>query len=199
MKNKTLNFSFFLITITSFLYVYSIFGNLDNKINLESSVENNDSEENYAYDKNIFGLLPKNWTSIKPNSSMRYAEFIIKNKVGNFSLIVFKNIGGSKTQNIDRWYNQFTGENLPELYRETKSMDVNNKKITYIQTSGMFNGGMGQSNPIDKAGLLGFIIEANNEVFYFKSVSGIDILVEGKDDFINTIMNFPLIKDSSFF
>tara|TARA_B100001029_G_C15040279_1_gene443112 strand:- start:537 stop:1136 length:600 start_codon:yes stop_codon:yes gene_type:complete len=198
MKNKKLNFIFFLITITSFLYVYSLFKYKDNKIISKSDAVISSSNKNYEYDKNIFGILPNNWKSIKPNSSMRFAEFVISNELGYFSLIVFKNIGGSKIQNIDRWYKQFSGENLNQLIQETKSMDIENNKITFIQTSGSFNGGMGQSKPIDKAGLLGFIIEVNNEIFYFKAVSEIDILVNSKEDFINTIMNFPLIKKSKF-
>lgn len=195
MQNKYLNIVFLFVTLTSFLYVYSLFkyDEVSGDFNIDS-IEI-DNLNNYEYDVNIFGLLPDGWISVKPKSSMRYAEFVINNEFGSFSLIVFKNIGGGKEKNIERWYNQFSGENHPSFIQENKTLDVEDIKITYIQTSGKFNGGMGQSNPIDMAGMVGFIIEAGLDLYFFKAVASMEIIEPSKEDLIYGILNFPLIKN----
>ena len=51
---------------------------------------------------------------------------------------------------------------------------------------------MGQSEPMDRAGLLGFIINSDNDVYYFKAVAAADIIIDGKRDFVQTILSLPL-------
>ena len=51
---------------------------------------------------------------------------------------------------------------------------------------------MGQSEPTDFAGLMGFIINSNNDVYYFKAVADAKIILEGKRDFVQTVLSMPL-------
>ena len=139
-----------------------------------------------------FNSIPPNWSRVEPKSSMRLAEYLVETTKGSYSVIVFKNIGGNQDQNIERWFSQFSGERIPELKQHSESMDIRESQLTFVQTSGTFNGGMGQSEPMDRAGLLGFIINSDNDVYYFKAVAAADIIIDGKRDFVQTILSLPL-------
>ena len=136
--------------------------------------------------------IPPNWTSIKPTSSMRDKEYKIKNSIGEFNLIVFKNIGGSTQQNITRWVNQFSGDENPLLPFEKKEIKQNGKNYIFIQNSGYFNGGMGQAKAFDNAGLIAFIVEDKSDIYYYKAVSSVEILMESKKEIISTILSSNL-------
>jgi hypothetical protein len=51
---------------------------------------------------------------------------------------------------------------------------------------------MGQSEPMDEAGLMGFIINSNSDVYYFKAVANSKVILEGKRDFVQTVLSMPL-------
>tara|TARA_Y100000816_G_scaffold162656_1_gene116366 strand:+ start:430 stop:1011 length:582 start_codon:yes stop_codon:yes gene_type:complete len=136
--------------------------------------------------------VPSNWLRVEPKSSMRLAEYKVETSSGFYNVIVFKNIGGNEDQNINRWFGQFSGDKIPELEERSESMDIRGSQLTFVQTSGSFNGGMGQSEPTDFAGLMGFIINSNNDVYYFKAVADAKIILEGKRDFVQTVLSMPL-------
>lgn len=136
--------------------------------------------------------VPANWTRITPKSSMRLAEYKVETTSGFYNVIVFKNIGGNETQNIERWFGQFNGNKVVDLEERSESMDIRGSQLTFVQTSGSFNGGMGQSEPMDDAGLMGFIINSNSDVYYFKAVATSKIILEGKRDFVQTVLSMPL-------
>ena len=136
--------------------------------------------------------VPSNWTRVEPKSSMRLAEYKVETTSGFYNVIVFKNIGGNEDQNIERWFGQFSGDKVAGLEERSESMDIRGSQLTFVQTSGSFNGGMGQSEPIDAAGLMGFIINSNNDVFYYKAVADSKIILEGKRDFVQTVLSMPL-------
>lgn len=77
---------------------------------LQNSTENIFSSNDLS---DPFDLVPPNWTRVTPKSSMRLAEFNVNNNSGSYDVIVFKNIGGTENQNIERWFNQFSGDYLP--------------------------------------------------------------------------------------
>ena len=136
--------------------------------------------------------FPANWTSIRPTSSMRDKEYVIKNSVGEFNLIVFKNIGGSTEQNITRWINQFSGDENSLLPFQKKEIEQSGKNFTFIQNSGYFNGGMGQTKAFDNAGLIAFIVEDKSDIYYYKAVASVEILMESKEEIISTILSSNL-------
>ena len=149
-------------------------------INNISKINNSVSSENN---------IPDNWVSVKPSSSMRFKEFLIKNSKGEFSLIVFKNIGGSADQNISRWINQFSGPENPLLPFQKNEIEQNGKNFIFLQNSGFFNGGMGQSEAFSDAGLIAFIVDDKSDIYYFKAVSSVEILIESKEEIISTILS----------
>ena len=61
MQNKYLNIVFLFVTLTSFLYVYSLFKYDEVSGNFNSDSIEIDNLNNYEYDVNIFGLLPDGW------------------------------------------------------------------------------------------------------------------------------------------
>ena len=119
-------------------------------------------------------------------------RYKVETSSGFYNVIVFKNIGGNEDQNINRWFGQFSGDKVPGLEERSESMDIRGSQLTFVQTSGSFNGGMGQSEPTDFAGLMGFIINSNNDVYYFKAVADAKIILEGKRDFVQTVLSMPL-------
>ena len=133
--------------------------------------------------------IPDNWVSVKPSSSMRFKEFLIKNSKGEFSLIVFKNIGGSADQNISRWIDQFSGPENPLLPFQKNEIEQNGKNFIFLQNSGFFNGGMGQSEAFSDAGLIAFIVDDKSYIYYFKALSSVEILIESKEEIISTILS----------
>ena len=136
--------------------------------------------------------IPANWTSIRPSSSMRDKEYVIKNSIGEFNLIVFKNIGGSTEQNITRWINQFSGDENPLLPFQKREIEQSGKNFIYIQNSGYFNGGMGQTEAFDNAGLIAFIVEDRSDIYYYKAVASVETLLESKEQIITTILSTNL-------
>ena len=45
-----------------------------------------------------FDSVPPNWSRVEPKSSMRLAEYLVETTKGSYNVIVFKNIGGTKTK-----------------------------------------------------------------------------------------------------
>ena len=136
--------------------------------------------------------VPVNWKQIEPQSSMRHSEYKIANRNGEFNLIVFKNIGGSIDQNITRWINQFSGNQHEKMPLISKEIERNGKNFTFLQNSGIFNGGMGQSKEFENAALIGFIVQDTRNTYYFKAVADVDILFESKEEIIDTILRSAL-------
>tara|TARA_B110000008_G_C16829314_1_gene507873 strand:- start:187 stop:768 length:582 start_codon:yes stop_codon:yes gene_type:complete len=136
--------------------------------------------------------VSSNWSRIEPKSSMRLAEYKVETTSGFYNVIVFKNIGGNQDQNIERWFGQFGGDKVIGLEERSESMDIRGSQLTFVQTSGSFNGGMGQSEPMDGAGLMGFIINSNSDVYYFKAVADSKVILEGKKNFVQTVLGMPL-------
>ena len=96
------------IVASSFLLVFLI-DLIQEKTSPEPSL--NIANQSFSSNKVDVNLVtPDNWQKIEPKSSMRDSEYIIRNSKGEFNLIVFKNIGGSVDQNINRWINQFSGD-----------------------------------------------------------------------------------------
>ena len=166
---------------------------IDNSQNSQSPSSDEKNATQQLFDPSLPRTgIPLNWTSIAPKSSMRFKEYKIINSKGDFNLIVFKNIGGSTEQNISRWTNQFSGDQNSLMPLETREINKDDKNFIFIQTSGNFNGGMGQSKAFSNAGLIGFIIESSSDVYYFKAVADVSTLLESKEEVISTILSLKL-------
>tara|TARA_Y100000591_G_scaffold204584_1_gene177148 strand:- start:323 stop:904 length:582 start_codon:yes stop_codon:yes gene_type:complete len=185
------------------IYAFIVFTGLIMLVMVDSSQERAGSSQQKSNADELFAstsstssdpldAVPANWTRITPKSSMRLAEYKVETTSGFYNVIVFKNIGGNETQNIERWFGQFNGNKVVDLEERSESMDIRGSQLTFVQTSGSFNGGMGQTEPMDDAGLMGFIINSNSDVYYFKAVATSKIILEGKRDFVQTVLSMPL-------
>tara|TARA_B100000965_G_C19556150_1_gene742293 strand:+ start:99 stop:680 length:582 start_codon:yes stop_codon:yes gene_type:complete len=185
------------------IYAFIIFTGIIMLVMVDSSQERAGSSQQKSSADELFAstsstssdpldAVPANWTRITPKSSMRLAEYKVETTSGFYNVIVFKNIGGNETQNIERWFGQFNGNKVVDLEERSESMDIRGSQLTFVQTSGSFNGGMGQTEPMDDAGLMGFIINSNSDVYYFKAVATSKIILEGKRDFVQTVLSMPL-------
>tara|TARA_B100000700_G_scaffold301536_1_gene370878 strand:- start:142 stop:723 length:582 start_codon:yes stop_codon:yes gene_type:complete len=185
------------------IYAFIIFTGIIMLVMVDSSQERAGSSQQKSNADELFAstsstssdpldAVPANWTRITPKSSMRLAEYKVETTSGFYNVIVFKNIGGNETQNIERWFGQFNGNKVVDLEERSESMDIRGSQLTFVQTSGSFNGGMGQTEPMDDAGLMGFIINSNSDVYYFKAVATSKIILEGKRDFVQTVLSMPL-------
>ena len=185
------------------IYAFIIFSGIIMLVMIDSSQESAIEEPQTTNADKLFAsnstpttdpldAVPSNWTRVEPKSSMRLAEYKVETTSGFYNVIVFKNIGGNEDQNIERWFGQFSGDKVAGLEERSESMDIRGSQLTFVQTSGSFNGGMGQSEPIDAAGLMGFIINSNNDVFYYKAVADSKIILDGKRDFVQTVLSMPL-------
>jgi len=174
------------IVASSFLLVFLI-DLIQDKASPEPSL--NIANQSFTSNKVDVNLVtPDNWKKIEPKSSMRDSEYIIRNSKGEFNLIVFKNIGGSVDQNINRWINQFSGDQNEKMPLISKEIERNGIKFTFLQNSGSFNGGMGQSEEFDNAALIGFIVQNSQNTYYYKAVAEVDVLHESKENIIDTIL-----------
>ena len=174
------------IVALSFLLVFLI-DLIQDKASSEPSL--NIANQSFSSNKVDVNLVtPDNWQKIEPKSSMRDSEYVIRNSKGEFNLIVFKNIGGSVDQNINRWINQFSGDQNEKMPLISKEIERNGIKFTFLQNSGSFNGGMGQSEQFDNAALIGFIVQNSQNTYYYKAVAEVDVLHESKEDIIDTIL-----------
>ena len=181
--------SYILVFFSAIILIFLI--DFDQPSNLTSIQKANNLSSQINLNKTV-STIPPNWISIIPTSSMRDKEYKINNSIGEFNLIVFKNIGGSNEQNITRWINQFSGDENPLLPFQKKEIAQNGKNFIFIQNSGYFNGGMGQTKAFDNAGLIAFIVEDKSDIYYYKAVSSVEILMESKKEIISTILSSNL-------
>jgi len=91
--------------------------------------------------------VPAGWKKEKPSSNFRYAQFRIPRAEGDpadAELVIFKGLGGSVKQNVERWKGQFIppeGKRLDDVATLTE-MKVAGHPATYLDIRGTFLDGM---------------------------------------------------------
>jgi hypothetical protein len=118
---------------------------------------------------------PKGWLSQKPSSSMRKAQFAIKNKDGKSAEVVFFYFGpgsaGGVNANVQRWLGQFK-EPADQLMAKIANESINGTKVTYVTAVGTFMKGPpfgGNKVPVPNSGLLGAIVEGKQGAVFIKA------------------------------
>ena len=133
MKNFKLQI-YTVIVLSGIIMVFMVDGIQD-----EESIANTPSTADQIFAstssqiQDPFNSIPPNWSRVEPKSSMRLAEYLVETTKGSYSVIVFKNIGGNQDQNIERWFNQFSGERIPELKQHSESMDIRESQLTLFK------------------------------------------------------------------
>lgn len=117
---------------------------------------------------------PKGWQSQKPSSSMRKAQFGIKDKNGMAEVVFFyfgPGAAGGVKANVQRWLGQFK-EPADKLNAKINNETINGTKVTYVTAEGTFMKGPpfgGTKVPVPNSGLLAAIIEGKQGAVFIKA------------------------------
>tara|TARA_B100001250_G_scaffold402378_1_gene415448 strand:- start:453 stop:980 length:528 start_codon:yes stop_codon:yes gene_type:complete len=117
---------------------------------------------------------PKGWQSQKPSSSMRKAQFVIKDKNGTAEVVFFHfgpGAAGGVKANVERWLGQFK-EPVDQVKAKISDEKINGIKVTYVTAEGTFMKGPpfgGKKVPVPNSGLLAAIIEGKQGAVFIKA------------------------------
>lgn len=147
---------------------------------------NNKPESNFIQIGNLIARLPDNWNVVKPSSSMRLMEFQIGENNSEASMAVFKNIGGTIDDNLERWAGQFGYQLLDENVRLTKET-ISGIDFHIISILGTYTNTMAFSpnaaKPKNNYRLLGAIASTSDGLYYFKLTGPNDIINNEIEEF----------------
>jgi hypothetical protein len=142
---------------------------------------------------------PKGWLSQKPSSSMRKAQFAIKNKDGKSAEVVFFYFGpgsaGGVNANVQRWLGQFK-EPADQLMAKIANESINGTKVTYVTAVGTFMKGPpfgGNKVPVPNSGLLGAIVEGKQGAVFIKA-TGPKAIVKSTEKDLKAMVSKALKK-----
>ena len=82
----------------------------------------------------LLANVPDSWIGIRPSSSMRLMEFRLGLVTDDAPLAIFKNIGGSIDENLERWSGQF-GYLLSDSEVNIRAENINGMQVTIISLS----------------------------------------------------------------
>jgi hypothetical protein len=126
----------------------------------------------------LIWTAPAGWTSEKPSSAMRRAQYRIQGPGGPAECVVFyfgPGEGGGAKQNVARWADQFRRPDGKPVNSElkTREIKVGAVPVTMVEVSGTYVGGMGAA----AAGgdrpnhmLLGAIAKGPDADWYFRAL-----------------------------
>jgi hypothetical protein len=84
---------------------------------------------------------PGDWKEEPPANRMRYMQFILPAAKGdkvNGEIIIFKDLGGSARDNVERWKKQFVGEGDKEAEASVKEITLGGRKATLLDIRGTY-------------------------------------------------------------
>ena len=130
---------------------------------------------------NLLANVPDSWMSIRPTSSMRLMEFRLGLVTDDATLAIFKNIGGSIDDNLERWSGQF-GYLLSDSEVNIRAENINGMQVSIISIIGTYTNRMAFSKPTQPKQnyrLLGAIVDTRDGLYYFK-LTGPNTVITGK-------------------
>ena len=117
-------------------------------------------------------MAPDSWKQTEPSSSMRKAQFELKNEAGQTAELVFfyfgPSGGGGVRANVDRWMKQFQDIQSRDLEEKI----VEEVKVTYARATGTFLSGspFGPKTPKLDHSLFGAIVEGKMGSIFLKMI-----------------------------
>ena len=130
---------------------------------------------------NLLANVPDTWMSIRPSSSMRLREFRLGVAADDATLAIFKNIGGTIDNNLERWSGQF-GYSLSDSEVNIRAENINGMQVSIISILGTYTNTMVFSNatqPKQNYRLLGAIADTPDGLYYFK-LTGPNTVIMGR-------------------
>ena len=129
----------------------------------------------------LLANVPDSWIGIRPSSSMRLMEFRLGLVTDDATLAIFKNIGGSIDDNLERWSGQF-GYLLSDSEINIRTENINGMQVSIISIIGTYTNRMAFSKPTQPKPnyrLLGAIVDTRDGLYYFK-LTGPNTVITGK-------------------
>jgi hypothetical protein len=109
----------------------------------EASADDKKGEGALVQLDNLKARAPADWKEEKPSNKMRFAQFRLP-KTGDdqedAELIIFKNLGGSAKENVERWKAQFTapeGKSIDDVARVSE-IKIAGLDATLLDISGIY-------------------------------------------------------------
>jgi len=148
---------------------------------------------------NLKSTTPATWKSEEPTNKMRYMQFKVVKAAGDkddAELIIFKGLGGSAEQNIDRWKKTFTppeGKKIDDVAKVTK-IEVGKHPAHYLDVTGtyMFNpqpfNPQSKAEPRENYRMLAIHFEGPENVYHIRltgPAKTIEAAKKGFDDWFN--------------
>ena len=130
---------------------------------------------------NLLANVPDTWMGIRPSSSMRLREFRLGVAADDATLAIFKNIGGTIDNNLERWSGQF-GYSLSDSEVNIRAENINGMQVSIISILGTYTNTMAFSNatqPKPNYRLLGAIADTPDGLYYFK-LTGPNTVIMGR-------------------
>jgi hypothetical protein len=130
---------------------------------------------------NLLANVPDSWMGIRPSSSLRLMEFRLGLVTDDATLAIFKNIGGSIDDNLERWSGQF-GYLLSDSEVNIRTENINGMQVSIISIIGTYTNRMAFSKPTQPKPnyrLLGAIVDTRDGLYYFK-LTGPNTVITGK-------------------
>ena len=130
---------------------------------------------------NLLANVPDSWKGIRPSSSLRLMEFRLGLVTDDATLAIFKNIGGSIDDNLERWSGQF-GYLLSDSEVNIRTENINGMQVSIISIIGTYTNRMAFSKPTQPKQnyrLLGAIVDTRDGLYYFK-LTGPNTVITGK-------------------
>jgi hypothetical protein len=118
---------------------------------------------------------PDKWTKTTPSSSMRAAQFEIREGSAKADVVFFyfgPGGAGGVAANVDRWLGQFK-EPKEQLNPKVEEQSVNGTKVTYVRAEGTFmassGGFFGPKTAMPESMLFGVIVEGKQGPVFIKA------------------------------
>ena len=121
--------------------------------------------------EDLLATVPVDWESEAPSSTMRLAQFAVRDAYTAAELAVFSGQWGTIDDNVSRWVGQFTqpdGGSTQELTQRWETRSEGGIDITMVDIPGTFGGGMGGGDAQQNYRMLGAIVPVNGTFYYFK-------------------------------
>lgn len=144
--------------------------------------------------------VPASWKRLRPTSSMRRAELELPpvegdQKPGNLAVFVFPEGAGTVQANVQRWQQQFRGDDgqTPEV--ESAKVQGQNVEVTRVEVAGTyveppFSGG----GTFPNYRLLGAIVETDGGSYFLKLVGPDKTIETAKEGFDAMIASMKTAK-----
>ncbi|MBI1917550.1 MAG: hypothetical protein HYS12_22865 [Planctomycetes bacterium] len=162
-----------------------------------SRAEDKDSKEVVELD-GLKATVPADWKKEQPKSNLRYAQFRVPRAEGDDAdaeLVIFKGLGGTVKQNVDRWKASFIppeGKTIDDVSTLQKRK-VAGFPATYLDVRGTYRDGVPGSTKVTKRPgyrMLAVQVDGDKNPYHFKLTGPAKTIEKHKKEFDKWLESF---------